>query len=170
MKDFNQLPDHSKVWIYQSNRPLLAKELSYIESETEEFLGKWQSHGADMDASYKIILNRFLVVSLDETSAGASGCGIDKLFHHIKKLELQLQISFFDRLVVYYTNKQGNIELETLQEEDINQTHISSINQSAIHPNSHFFDNTITTKEELNDKWLCLVSQSWITNYIDSQH
>lgn len=170
MKDFNQLPNQSKIWIYQSNRPLLAKELSYIEGETEDFLGKWQSHGADMYASYKIMFNRFLIVCLDETNAGASGCGIDKLFNHIKKLELKLQNSFFDRLVVYYTNKQGYIGLENLHEEDINQTHISTISKSNINNNTHFFDNTITTKGELEDKWLCLVSQSWITNYLEKQH
>jgi hypothetical protein len=136
MKNFEDLAGHSKVWIYQSNKPFNDIDIAEISTATEVFINSWQSHGSEMNASFKVFYDRFLVVALDETSAGASGCGIDKLFHHIKKLESTLQINFFDRLIIYYVNQDviGTNPLKDISL--IQQTHFSSLKDSSISPSS----------------------------------
>jgi hypothetical protein len=167
MKFFEDLAGHSKVWIYQSNKPFNDIDIAEISTSTEVFINSWQSHGSEMNASFKIFYNRFLVVALDETSAGASGCGIDKLFHHIKKLETKLQINFFDRLIIYYVN-QDLIETNQLNDlSAVQQTHFSNLKESNISPSSSIFDNTISVKNELNSNWLVKANKSWLATYLE---
>lgn len=167
MKNFEDLAGHSKVWIYQSNKPINDIDIAEISTATEVFINSWQSHGSEMNASFKVFYDRFLVVALDETSAGASGCGIDKLFHHIKKLESTLQINFFDRLIIYYVNQDviGTNPLKDISL--IQQTHFSSLKDSSISPSSLIFDNTISVKEELNSNWLVKANKSWLATYLE---
>jgi hypothetical protein len=167
MKNFEDLAGHSKVWIYQSNKPFNDIDIAEISTATEVFINSWQSHGSEMNASFKVFYDRFLVVALDETSAGASGCGIDKLFHHIKKLESTLQINFFDRLIIYYVNQDviGTNPLKDISL--IQQTHFSSLKDSSISPSSLIFDNTISVKEELNSNWLVKADKSWLATYLE---
>jgi hypothetical protein len=143
-----------------------AKEKEVIKAETELFLNGWQSHGADMDAAFQIYFDRFLVVSLDEASAGASGCGIDKLFQHIKKLEQLLGINFFDRLTIYYINDEVKSLSEIQPETIIQQTHFSAVDKSDIKPTASIFDNTVETKEALETLWLKPVMNSWLAPHL----
>ena len=168
MKDFKDLAAHSKVWIYQSNKPLNKHEVHEISNATAGFINSWQSHGADMDASFKIYFDRFLIVALDETSAGASGCGIDKLFHHIKKLEQNLNLNFFDRLFIYYTQQQiGDIN-NPKETPEIFQTHFSKLEGSDFQKISYVFDNTIVKKGDLNEHWLIPAQESWLAPHVNA--
>lgn len=169
MKNFNELAGHSKIWIYQTNKPLTDEEVARIKNTTTMFISQWQSHGADMDAACELFLNRFIVVGLDETSAGASGCGIDKLFNHMKRMEAEFQISLYDRLNVYYMNLDAPISFPEIKSDHIKQTHISTINESEIDATSYFFDNTILTKKDIMKAWVRPVNETWLMNYLDKQ-
>ena len=39
--EFNTLPEHSKVWIYQSNRRFTEEELVVVSNKTKVFLEQW---------------------------------------------------------------------------------------------------------------------------------
>ena len=62
--DFNTLPNDSRLWIYQSNREFTPIELEEIEVLTKSFLKNWQAHNKELEVSYQVKYNRFLILLL----------------------------------------------------------------------------------------------------------
>jgi hypothetical protein len=102
MKNWDDLPDYARVWIYQAERNLLEEEIRRILVEGEVFLKQWTSHGAHLDAALNVLYGRLIVVSVDEQAALASGCGIDKSVRFIQELSADMKIDFFQRTVVLF--------------------------------------------------------------------
>ncbi|MEL6976420.1 MAG: ABC transporter ATPase, partial [Bacteroidota bacterium] len=75
--DFEALPDESRVWIYQSNRSFTEAEITEIKEGLAQFLTQWTAHGSELKAGFTIKYKRFIVIALDQSLAGASGCSID---------------------------------------------------------------------------------------------
>ena len=104
IKDFKDLPDDSRLWIYQSNRKLSELEIEIIEPKIIDFLKQWTAHGKDLDAGYEIKYNRFIVFGLNQENASASGCSIDASVNFIQSLEKEFGIDLMDKMNVTYYN------------------------------------------------------------------
>ena len=81
--DFENLPDNSRIWIYQANRKLSEEEVHSITQQTSQFLEQWTAHGSDLEAGFEVKYNRFIVIGLNQANASASGCSIDSSVHFI---------------------------------------------------------------------------------------
>lgn len=92
-----QMPDHSRVWVYQANRPFSASETQAIEDYLAPALTQWASHGAGLNASFEIRFQQVIVIAVDETVNAASGCSIDASTRWFKEMGAALGIDFFDR-------------------------------------------------------------------------
>ena len=101
---FSNLPDESRVWIYQASRPFSNEEKISIVEELEIFLKQWTAHGADLVTSYEIPYNRFIVIGLNENLQGATGCSIDSSVRFIQTLESKYQIELLDKMNVTHKN------------------------------------------------------------------
>ena len=112
---FDQLPEHSRVWIYPSNRPFTKEERQTIQNKAEIFLAQWTAHGADLQAAIDMPHNRFIVLGLNEAIQSASGCSLDASVHFIQSLEKELGLSLLDKMNVTYRNK-NTIDHITLKE------------------------------------------------------
>ena len=77
MDILSHLPEHSRIWVYTSNREFTQSEIKEINSLGEEFVASWKVHGTPLQAGFELLYRRFLVVAVNETVAGASGCSID---------------------------------------------------------------------------------------------
>ena len=84
---FTELPDSSRVWIYQSNRSFSDLELQEITSKLEDFITQWTAHGANLKASFEIKYQRFITLALDQQLNPATGCSIDSSVRFIQDLE-----------------------------------------------------------------------------------
>ena len=62
--DFNTLPEHSRVWIYQANRSFSEEELTEIKQQLDTFITNWTAHGSELNACYDIKYKRFNKQSL----------------------------------------------------------------------------------------------------------
>ena len=113
---FDQLPEHSRVWIYPSNRPFTKEERQTIQNKAQIFLAQWTAHGADLQAAIDLPHNRFIVLGLNEAIQSASGCSIDASVHFIQSLEKELGLSLLDKMNVTYRNKNtiDHIPLNTI--------------------------------------------------------
>ncbi|HET6993179.1 MAG TPA: ABC transporter ATPase, partial [Bacteroidia bacterium] len=109
MLTFNDMPNRSKVWIYQADRNFTDMEIAEIKKKSAMFLLDWSSHGNMMLATIDIVYNRFLIVLVDEDQASASGCGIDKSVRFIQQLEKDYLINLFDRMLVTFRDENGII-------------------------------------------------------------
>jgi hypothetical protein len=92
-----QMPDHSRVWVYQANRPFSASETQAIENYLAPALTQWAAHGAGLNASFEIRFQQVIVIAVDETVNAASGCSIDASTRWFKEMGASLGIDFFDR-------------------------------------------------------------------------
>jgi hypothetical protein len=94
---FPGFPPESRMWIFQADRKLTDADKNYLSQTFDRFFPTWTSHEKPMKAAHALLKDFFLVIALDQTQAGASGCGIDKLMHVIRSAGEALQINFFDR-------------------------------------------------------------------------
>lgn len=94
--DFNPL---SKVWLFTSSKSLSENECLLIQQGLNDFCANWDSHGVLLKAKATILLNRIIVLMVDESNQFASGCSIDKSVTFLKGLEKNYPIYLFDRLL-----------------------------------------------------------------------
>ena len=94
---FEQMPDHSRVWVYQANRSFSETEAQAIQDYLVPALTQWAAHGAGLNASFEIRFQQVIVIAVDETVNAASGCSIDASTRWFKEMGASLGIDFFDR-------------------------------------------------------------------------
>lgn len=154
MKNLTTISSHSRVWIYQCVRELNPQEVVDIKANAHSFLNQWTSHGNNMDAAIDVLYNRFIIVAVDEQTAPASGCGIDKSVRFIQEVESQFNVSLLDRMHVAY--KAGDsIHSCSLSEFE------KLINTKQVDENTIVFNNLVSTFAELKSNWQIPLKQSW---------
>lgn len=155
---FDQLTDHSRVWIYPSNRPFMADERLLILEKAEEFLKQWTAHGADLQAGIDLPYDRFIVLGLNETLQSASGCSIDASVHFIQSLEERFSITLLDKMNVTYRNKNtiDHIPLKEFR----TKAKKKQVNLDVI-----VFNNLVLNKMEYESLWEVPASLSWHSRY-----
>jgi hypothetical protein len=149
-----QFSEQSRVWIYQSNRELTAKETSEIQNTLDRFAAEWTAHNHQLKAKAEVRYNRFLVLIVDESQAGASGCSIDKSVHFLKDLEQQYGIDLFDRFNLAYRDGEQILSAPRSEFEEL-------LKVGKIGNNTIVFNNTVKELAELETKWEVPFKDSW---------
>lgn len=106
---FNDFTDDARIWLYQSNRALSQEEQSYLHKQMQIFVDQWSAHGKKLTAAYAI-LDEFRVAICAEANVEASGCSIDASVRFMKEIGAELQVDFFNRLLIL-AEKEGQKEL-----------------------------------------------------------
>ena len=99
--DFHILPEESRIWLYAAKNALCKDQQIYILKVISEDLSAWNAHKKPLTAGVTILENHFIVIALDESENGASGCSIDTLQNTIQKIEKELSIPLMNRLNVF---------------------------------------------------------------------
>ena len=103
----DQLPDHARLWIFAADRQLPASESSRLLAQVDAFLAQWKAHGHPLTVARDWRYDRFLLVGVDEASAGASGCSIDAMVRTLGELERDLSVQLLDNGPVVYRDDGG---------------------------------------------------------------
>lgn len=155
---FEQLPDHSRVWVYQANRSLMDTEIEQISSFLTHEMDAWAAHGASLNASFEIRYHQIFIIAVDENVNQASGCSIDASTRWFKSLGEMLQVDFFDRQIV------------KIQGEQISLIPLALIKDFMLKGNLLEQDYIIPpqTKDlgQYRNQWLQTVRQSWLKKYL----
>jgi DNA polymerase I-like protein with 3'-5' exonuclease and polymerase domains len=159
MVAYEHLPSETRVWIYPSNRPLNSNELEQAREALADFARQWVSHNHQLNAHCDVWHNRFFVMMVDETRAGASGCSIDKSVHFLQALSAQLQLDLFDRMIFSY--KEGDTIHSVSRDEFVQR-----FRQGDIHDDTTVFDPLVTTKAELEAAFEKPLKQSWHRRFV----
>jgi len=156
--DFNSLVGSSKIWIYQSNREFSELEMKVINGKLSDFVSNWKRHGDELRASFDIRHNQFIILAVDEEYNNVSGCSIDASTHIFKQFESEFHIDLFNKLNTAF--KDG---------EHINVVSIGDfqkfVNDQKVNSNTVVFNNTISTKMELDTSWEVSANESWHQRY-----
>ena len=157
---FQNLPDSSRVWIYQANRSFTQEEINEISSKLDLFIERWTAHGADLQASYEIKYNRFITIALDQQINAATGCSIDASVQFIQQLEKEYNVDLLDKMNVSY--KQGEfIAYKSLTD------FRKMAKQRAVSLNTIVFNNLVNNKAEYLQDWEVPASESWHKRFLN---
>lgn len=154
MHDLIAFPDTSRVWIYQSNQPFSKNVLEDVNELTQLFVKEWTSHNHLLKATGGVIHDLFIVLVVDESQAGASGCSIDKSVRFIQFVEQQYNRSMFDRLTFAYLEEE---EVKLIHKDELTAAYA----EGRIHDETLFFDHLVKTKGEYLQRWLVPLKESW---------
>src|SRR5690606_33988896 len=148
----------ARVWIYQSNRKFSEEEISYLNDRLTSFCENWNTHGTLMPASFEIKYDQIIILSVDESHLGASGCSIDSSVRTLREIEQKLNINLLDQGKVAFI-QEGNVVTGKLQEiKDI-------IHTGNLQEETPVFNPMVSKKEELSEKWLIPAKDTWLKKY-----
>lgn len=160
--NYKELPDSSRVWIYQSDRKFSSSEIESIKEQGDNFVEKWNAHGEALNSAFEIFHDRFVILFADEDHTKPGGCSIDRAVRFIKTLEEEYRVSLMNRNIVAY--KDGDNILTLAQEEFFEQFAQGKLTEDTI-----VFNNLVTTKGELESKWQVPLKESWHADLIQTK-
>jgi len=151
---YMQFSKNSRVWIYQSDRELTDTQSQHIQQQLSDFAQSWTAHNNELKAGATVKYNRFLILVVDESQAGASGCSIDKSVRVMKELEQQHGINLFDRFNLAYREGDKIISVPRNEFEEL-------IKAGQITAGTIVYNNLVQTLDELQTKWEVPLQNSW---------
>jgi hypothetical protein len=153
---FDTLPDASRVWVFGSDRPLTESGTTALLKGVEEHLANWKAHGAPLTVASQLRDNRFLVIAVDQTTAGATGCSIDGLFRVLQGLEPKIGASLVGGGRVFYRDAQAVVQSTT-------QADVPALVASgAITKDTVVFDTSLTDLGAFRSGFEKRAKESWI--------
>lgn len=162
MTDYNNMPEDSRVWVYQASRKLTEAEIISAKEKADLFIEEWTAHGAKLKACFEIRDGTFLLMLVDEKQAMASGCSIDKSVHFILGLESELGISLTNRLLFAYRNNAGEANVVSRNEFE------RLIKTGIINDETNVFNTLVKNKAELETGFEIPFEKSWQKNLISA--
>lgn len=155
---FENLPDESRIWIYQSNRKFSDEESAEIEAATRQFVEQWAAHGTGLEASFLIKYNRFIILAVNTEMQAATGCSIDDSVRFIQGLEQKYGVDLLDKMNVTFRNGE-HIAHKPLADFK------KMAKEKAVSENTIVFNNLVNTVGEWNDFWEVPAGESWHSRF-----
>jgi len=142
----DQFPDSSRIWIYTANRAVTDAEQRELAVPILAFLDQWAAHGTALKATGAWLNNYQLLIALDESQAGASGCSIDSQTRFLRDLGKQYQIDWFNRLSM------------VIEEDE--EIKLISFNELSQHANALLFDSLVEKLGDVRENWPIAIQNS----------
>lgn len=135
---FDSLPDSARVWIFGSDKRLSDEAAGTLMRDVGDHLANWKAHGEPLTVASRLLDDRFLVIAVDQSTSGASGCSIDGLFRVLQAVQSKLGANLVGGGRLFYRDGQGDVQCAPRA--DLDDLRASG----AITPDTVVFDTTIT--------------------------
>lgn len=144
----------SRVWVYVTDRPLTDAETQVAQKALNAFVQQWTAHNMALKAAAEVFQNQIVILVVDETQAGASGCSIDKSVHFLEALGKQMGLDFFERMRFGWVSDEG-ILFGNREEfgAQVRNAHITA--------DTMVVNTLVQNKQDLSEKWLIPFAESW---------
>jgi hypothetical protein len=156
---FNELPENSRIWIYQAGRKLSTEEKRVAEAALQEFCESWVAHQQALKTSFSIEFDQFIILATDEDYHLPSGCSIDSSVRALKELGSQLDVDLFDRTKVAFLDKDDVVVYPLSKLKRLFES--GELTGSSI-----TFNNLIPSRGDLASNWKTSVENSWLAKYL----
>jgi hypothetical protein len=133
-----------------------------IESLLSKFSSEWRTHGEEVYAYCNLFFGRFIVLMADETHAKVGGCSTDSSVRFIKQIGEKFNVDFFNRTNLAFVINNA------IQILPMSQLHYA-LDNYFINPDTLYFNNLVSTKEQLENSWIIPVKNSWIASKIPNK-
>ncbi len=155
---FENLPEESRIWIYQSNRKFSDTEFSEIETALQSFLENWTAHGTGLESSYQLKYNRFIIIAVNQDVQSATGCSIDASVVFIQSLEAKYNVDLLDKMNVTFKNGEHIAHKSLIDFKKMAK-------EKAVTENTIVFNNLVNNIEEYNESWEVPAMDSWHSRF-----
>ena len=156
---YKNLPDNSRVWIYQADREFTDREMDFIALKAEDFINQWTRHGDDLKGSFTFKYNQFLVLVVDESFNNVSGCSIDSSVRFVQALEKEFQLDLMNKMNITFKDN-DTINLAKLPDFQ------KFVKEQIVTAETIVFNNMVNTKEDFENNWEVPVSKSWHKRFL----
>lgn len=157
--EFDQMPAHSRIWVYQSDRKFTTEEMKWVSSQLEAFCAQWNTHGSLMPTSFSIKFNQVIVLSVDESQLGASGCSIDSSVRTLRDIEQKLGVNLLDQGKVGFMEGEDKLAVSSVFKIK------ESVQHGKIQPETLILNPLVQEKSDLENIWLLQAKESWLNKY-----
>ncbi|MEO6916194.1 MAG: hypothetical protein ABI151_11550, partial [Chitinophagaceae bacterium] len=130
-------------------------EALQIEDMLKDFTSSWKTHGDKVKGYADLLFGQFVVIMADESDYGVSGCSTDSSVRVMKEIDSRFNVNMFDRQLLAFVVK-NKVELLPMSQFSY------AVTQEFIDGETLYFNNLVQTKEELEDKWIIPVKESWL--------
>ena len=154
MHKYEELPDSTRVWIYQAQEPFKERVIEDVKGHLRQFAENWISHNRQLKSYADILHNRFVILMVDESQAGASGCSIDTSVHFLKQLSQQYGVELFDRMTFTYQDE-GEVRAAD------RATFAKLYAEGKISDQTLVYDTLVATKKDFDKALLKPLGESW---------
>jgi hypothetical protein len=152
---FDALPDHARLWVFAAERPLTSHEREALLSDVDAFLDGWAAHGVPLRGARDFRYDRFLLVAVDEETAGVSGCSIDALTRQLRRHEQHIGVSLMDNGPVLYRTADGIARVSRAAFGDL-------ADAGTVSSDTVVFNNTVPTVGAVRSgQWETAAQNSW---------
>ncbi len=155
---FEELDHQARVWVYQANRAFTAEEEKLVANTLHSFCQQWSAHGNALKTSFKIEEHQFIILAVDESTAGASGCSIDGSVRMLKEIQQHIGVDLFGRTQIpFFKDTVALYNLSDLK---------AAVSAGLINGTTLTFNTTIQTKADFLKNWKIPVEKSWLVKYL----
>lgn len=156
--EFSEMSEDSRVWVYQAARQFTEEEKELIASKLSVFCDGWNTHGNLMPTSFQIFDNQILVLAVDESGLGASGCSIDSSVRALRELEREIENNITDQGKVTFKSNTGEITV-------VSALGIKSkVTSGEIGSQTLVINPQVQNKKDLESMWIS-AGKSWMNRY-----
>ncbi|MCL6258619.1 hypothetical protein M3O96_05940 [Aquiflexum sp. TKW24L] len=161
-KPFDQMPSDARIWTYTSTRKFDNKELEIISSRLSKFCEQWNTHGALMPTSYDIRFDQVIILAVDESQLGASGCSIDSSVRLLREIETEMNIDLLNQGKVSFLNEANNLEVNPILGIK------SKVTTGILHAETIVLNPVIQRKSDLEKNWKISAKESWLNKFFEN--
>ncbi len=160
--NIDTLPDHSRIWIFPSSRPLSESESAELTRTIDSYLANWEAHHVPVESARELRENQFLIIAANPDVTAPSGCSIDDMTRGIKSLGAKFDVDFFGAMKAFYRDDNGIRMVTRSQFKEMAAS--GGVDEETV-----VFDNSITSLKELRDgTWELPAGESWHASLIPS--
>jgi hypothetical protein len=157
--EYKNLPNNSRVWIYQADREFTDTEIEFIAIKAEEFINQWTRHGDDLKGSFTFKYNQFLVLAVDESFNNVSGCSIDSSVRFVQALEKELELDLMNKMNITFKD---NDRINLVKLVDFQRF----AKEQKVTSDTIVFNNMVHTKEAFENNWEIPAKESWHKRFL----
>lgn len=155
LEQLQTLDGSSRLFVYTANSKISNDYKVELVAKLDQFVKEWEAHGVKLHAAYELIVDRMLIIAVDERMQQATGCSIDKLTHLLKGES----VDWLNRMNVHFSE---NDTWETLHMMDL----IDKVKAGEVSEEVKVLNSTILTLSEAGDDLVQTLKNSWLKNLL----
>jgi hypothetical protein len=161
-KPFDQMPSNARIRTYTSNRRLNKSELEILSSRLSAFCEQWNTHGALMPTSFEIRFDQVIILAVDESQLGASGCSIDSSVRVLRDIENELDIDLLNQGKVSFIKSEGDLEVNPILGIK------SKVTEGILQAETIVLNPVVKNKADLENNWKIKAKESWLNKFFEN--